>query len=125
MANDINTVALSGRLGQPLEIRYTPSGDAVTNFSLAVGRAYKKKNSDEWTTETSWIDCVAFKFIAERLAEKALKGSLLSISGQLKTREWEDKSGNKRKSTEVHIREAVIMQKTESMGAREDQDIPF
>ena len=88
------------RLGADPEIRYTPNGAAVANFSAASGHRYKK--DDEWVEETEWTRVVAWNRLAEKIGEQAQKGSLVYIEGRLVTRKWEDKEGNTRYTTELN-----------------------
>lgn len=99
MANDLNQCQFIGRLGQDPETRYTQSGDAVTNFSLAVGESWKKDGEKKESTE--WVRVVTWRKLAEICNEYLRKGSQVYISGKLKTRKWQDKDGNDRYSTEI------------------------
>ena len=87
------------RLGSDPEIRYTPSGAAVATLSCASGHRYKK--DDEWVEETEWTRVVVWNRAAERMGEQAKKGTLIYIEGRLQTRDWEDKEGVKRYTTEL------------------------
>ncbi|MCP4482534.1 MAG: single-stranded DNA-binding protein [bacterium] len=98
---DLNKVILVGRLTRDIEIRYTPSKQAVVNFSIAVNRNYQDKNTGEWKNEASFISVVAWGLTAERLAEKTRKGTPLSVEGRLQSRRWETQSGEKRSILEV------------------------
>ena len=90
---------LIGHLGKDAETRFTPSGTAVTNFSLATNRRYKNQQTGEWQEETDWHDIVLWK--AEALSNYLQKGKQVYVEGRLQTRSWEDQSGNKRYRTEV------------------------
>ena len=90
---------LIGHLGKDAETRYTASGTAVTNFSLATNRRFKNQQTGEWQEETDWHDVVLWK--AEALANYLQKGKQVYVEGRLQTRNWEDQSGNKRYKTEV------------------------
>ena len=92
----INKVILIGRLGRDPEIRYTPNGDAVANFSIATSENWKDKNTGEKKEKTEWHRLVAFRRLAEIIGEYLTKGSQIYIEGKLQTREWDDKEGNKR-----------------------------
>ena len=98
-SRSLNKVMLIGHLGKDAETRYTPSGTAVTNFSLATNRRFKNQQTGEWQEETNWHDIVLWK--AEALANYLQKGKQVYIEGRLQTRSWEDQSGNKRYRTEV------------------------
>lgn len=93
----LNKVILMGRLTADPEPRRTTSGTAVTSFSLAVERAKARDGSKE----TDFIDVVAWSGTAEFVCRWFQKGQLLALCGRLQTRNWEDKSGNRRKSVEV------------------------
>jgi len=109
----VNKVILIGRLGKDPEVRYTQSGTAVTNFNLATDRTYKK--NDERVDETEWHRVVAFGRTAEVCGEYLQKGSQIYIEGRLQTREWEDKDGNRRWTTEV------ITERMQMLGSRGDR----
>lgn len=91
-----------GRLGQDIELRYLPNGDAVASLSIACDDSYKDKQSGQKVERTEWVRCVAFRQTAEFLAKWLHKGARLYAVGKLKTREYE-KDGIKRYSTEIHL----------------------
>ena len=107
----VNKVILIGRLGKDPEIRYTPSGTAVTNLSLAT--SFKPKDGEE---KTEWHRCVAFGKTAEICGQYLHKGSQVYIEGRLQTRDWEDKDGNKRFTTEV------LVERMQMLGSRADRE---
>ncbi len=113
----VNKVILIGRLGRDPEVRYTQSGTAVTNFTLATSRTYKKEN--EKIDETEWHRVVAFGRTAEICGEYLQKGKQVYVEGRLQTREWEDKDGNRRWTTEV------IIERMQMLGARADKDTSY
>ncbi|MDH4227252.1 MAG: single-stranded DNA-binding protein [Deltaproteobacteria bacterium] len=96
----INKAILVGNLGQDPEIRYTPSGLAVANFSLATSESFKGKDGQR-ETKTEWHKIVAFGKLAEICGEYLNKGKQIYIEGRIQTRQWEDKDGNKRYTTEI------------------------
>jgi single-strand DNA-binding protein len=96
----LNKVMIIGNLGRDPEMRYTPSGQAVTQFTVAVNRNYKDSQG-EWQEETEWFRIVAWAQLAERTAENLRKGRKVYVEGRLQTRQWEDQSGQKRYTTEV------------------------
>jgi single-strand DNA-binding protein len=96
----INKVILIGRLGADPEIRYTNNGTAVANFSLATSTNWTNK-SGEREERTDWHKIVAFGRLGEICGEYLNKGKQVYVEGRLQTRSWEDKDGNKRKTTEV------------------------
>lgn len=97
----VNKVILVGRLGQDPEVRYTPDGTAVANFSLATSTEWKDKNTGEKREKTEWHRVVAWRRLGEICGEYLSKGKQVYIEGRLQTRDWEDKDGNKRYTTEV------------------------
>ena len=99
----LNKVILMGRLTRDPELRRTGSGTAVTGFSLAVDRDFKGQNGEK---ETDFIDVVAWRNTAEFVSKYFTKGRMAVVEGRLQVRDWTDKDGNKRRSTEV-IAESV------------------
>lgn len=96
----VNKVVLVGHLGGDPETRFTPSGAAVANFNVATNESWK--NSDgELQDKTEWHRCVMFGKTAELAGELLKKGQLVYMEGKLQTRNWEDKDGIKRYTTEV------------------------
>lgn len=98
MPSSLNKVMLIGNLGKDAETRHTPSGTAVTNFSLATTSRYKDQTG-EWRDRTEWHDIVLWK--AENVAPYLTKGKKVFIEGRLQTRSWEGQDGQKRYRTEV------------------------
>lgn len=96
----VNKVVLVGHLGGDPETRYTPSGTAVANFNLATNETWRDNNS-ELQDKTEWHRCVMFGKSAELSGELLKKGQLVYLEGKLQTRNWEDKDGVKRYTTEV------------------------
>lgn len=104
----LNKVFLIGRLTRDPEIRFLPSGTQVTTFTLAVNRAYKTKDSNEWKEETYFFDIEAFGFLAERIGKQLNKGTQVLIEGSLRQDKWETPSGEKRTKIKV-VAEKVNM----------------
>lgn len=98
--SSLNKAMLIGRLGQDPGIRYTQSNTAVANFSIATSQRYKDRNGDQQET-TEWHRIVAWGRLAEIIQEYVKKGSLIYVEGPLQTREWEDKDGVKKYTTEI------------------------
>ncbi len=96
----LNKAMIIGNLGRDPEMRYTPSGQAVTQFTVAVNRNFKGQNG-EWQEETEWFRVVVWGQQAERAAEHLRKGNKVYIEGRLQTRQWEDQTGQKRYTTEL------------------------
>jgi single-strand DNA-binding protein len=103
MAKGFNKVILMGNLTRDVELRTTPSGQSVANFSLAVSRSWKDQNG-QTQDQTSFINCVAWGKPGEIIAQYTSKGSPLLVSGRLDQRSWDDKeSGQKRSTVEVNV----------------------
>ncbi|MEN6510022.1 MAG: single-stranded DNA-binding protein [Smithella sp.] len=96
----INKAILIGRLGKDPEVRYTPDGTMVTNFSLATDEQWKDK-SGEKVQKTEWHRIVTFGKLAEICGNYLIKGKMVFIEGRIQTRSWEDKDGVKRYTTEI------------------------
>lgn len=120
MARGVNKVILIGNLGRDPEIKYTPSGTAVANFSIATTERRKDRNSDEWREHTEWHRIVAFGRTAEVCGEYLSKGSQVYVEGRLQTRSWDDKEGNKRYMTEVVAGDVQFLGARESAKPRSD-----
>ena len=106
--SDLNLCVFTGRFGQDPEAKYTPSGTAVCNFSLAVGRQYKDKNGKK-VEETQWVDFVAFGRMAEIICEYMGKGSQCQVTGRWQKRKWETKEGQTRYSVEVVVEDFQML----------------
>lgn len=102
MAKGFNKVILMGNLTRDVELRTTPSGQTVANFSLAVSRSWKGQDG-QTQEQTSFINCVAWGKVGEIIAQYTSKGSPLLVSGRLDQRSYDDKDGNKRQAVEVNV----------------------
>jgi single-strand DNA-binding protein len=96
----VNKVILIGNLGRDPELRYTQGGQAVANFTLATSERFANK-SGEQQERTEWHRIVAWGKTGELCAQYLSKGRSVYIEGRLQTREWEDKEGQKRSTTEI------------------------
>ncbi|MBV1706099.1 MAG: single-stranded DNA-binding protein [Hyphomicrobiales bacterium] len=102
MAGSVNKVILVGNLGRDPEVRRTSSGDAIVSFSLAMTESWRDKNTGERRDRTEWANIVIFNEQLGKIAEQYLKkGMKVYLEGQLSTRDYTDKDGNQRKTTEV------------------------
>lgn len=104
----VNKVILVGRLGRDPEMRYTPAGDPVCNFTLATDEVYRDR-AGERQRRTEWHRIVAWRKLAEQCAQLLSKGKLVYVEGRLRTRQWDDRDGNKRTSTEIEINTMRIL----------------
>lgn len=133
MSQDINVVSLVGRVTRDAELRYTPAGMALCNFSIAVNRSVKK--GDQWTEEASFFDLTLWAKQAEGLNKYLTKGQQVGVSGSLEQQRWE-KDGQK------HSKVAILVDKIQLLGGQRqgatggsgpaggapqgaDDDIPF
>jgi len=96
----VNKVILIGNLGGDPEVRYTPSGTAVANFTLATTEKWTNKDGEK-QSHTEWHRIVAWRRLGEICGEYLSKGKQVYIEGRIRTNEWEDQEGNKRKTTEI------------------------
>jgi single-strand DNA-binding protein len=101
MARGINKVIIVGNVGGDPETRYMPSGSAVTNLTIATNESWKDKTTGEQKERTEWHRVAMFNRLAEIAAEYLRKGSQVYIEGKLRTRKWQDKSGQDRYTTEI------------------------
>ncbi|MCK5605146.1 single-stranded DNA-binding protein [Candidatus Pacearchaeota archaeon] len=138
-----NLCVFSGRVGQDPEMRYLPDGTAMVTFGLASRRSWpaKDKNEDgslKWNEETTWIDCVAFGSIADRLVKKVQKGTQLAIQSEYTKRKATTETGEERTyhnfkifdfETGVKALESAPATTSEydtpDYGVSEPEDIPF
>lgn len=103
MAKGFSKVVLMGNLTRDIDLRTTPSGQSVANFSLAVSRTWRDQNGQN-QEQTSFINCVAWGKAGEILNQYVKKGDPLLVSGRLDQRSWDDKeSGQKRSTIEVYV----------------------
>ena len=101
MAFGINKACIGGYVGQDPDVRYTQSGAAVANVSIATTESWKDKDTGEKQERTEWHRVVFFNRLAEVVAEYVKKGQPIYIEGKIQTRKWEDKEGITRYSTEI------------------------
>ena len=113
----INKVILIGRLGQDPELKYTPAGAAVLTLSVATNTSYKGQDGNS-VEQTEWHRVVAWRKLAETIAQYAKKGSQIYTEGRLTTRSWEDKNGIKRYTTEIQANQIQML------GSRTDAAVP-
>ncbi|MFA6412445.1 MAG: single-stranded DNA-binding protein [Syntrophales bacterium] len=113
----VNKVMLIGRLGGDPEVKYTPDGLMITNFTLATDEQRKDKNGER-VQKTEWHRIVTFGKLAEICGNYLSKGRLIFVEGRIQTRAWEDKEGIKRYTTEII---AANMQMLEAKGQQKVQ----
>lgn len=101
MARGVNKVILVGNLGRDPEVRYTASGSAVANVTIATTDSWKDKSTGEKNEKTEWHRVVMFARLGEIAGEYLKKGSQVYIEGRLQTRKWQDREGQDRYTTEI------------------------
>ena len=109
MARGINKVILIGNIGQDPEVKYMPSGGAVTNVSLATSETWKDKNTGQPQERTEWHRVVFFNRLGEIAGEYLKKGSKVYIEGSLRTRKWQAQDGSDRYTTEIVASEMQML----------------
>jgi single-strand DNA-binding protein len=109
MSRGINKVIIVGNLGNDPEVKYMPGGDAVANITVATSESWKDKSTGEQKEATEWHRVVFFRRLAEIAGEYLKKGSKVYIEGKLKTRKWQDQSGNDRYTTEIVASEMQML----------------
>ena len=109
MARGVNKVILVGNCGKDPETRYMPSGSAVTNVSIATSEQWTDKQSGQKQERTEWHNVVFFNRLAEIAGEYLRKGSQIYVEGSLRTRKWQDKSGQDRYTTEIVASEMQML----------------
>jgi single-strand DNA-binding protein len=111
----VNKVILVGNLGRDPELRYTPSGTAVANFTLATNEAWTDKAGAK-QERTEWHRIVVWGKQAAIVGEYLGKGKQVFIEGSLQTREWNDRDGNKRQTTEIRAQRVIMLGRAEARG---------
>ncbi|HEX4326488.1 MAG TPA: single-stranded DNA-binding protein [Burkholderiales bacterium] len=112
----VNKVIIVGNLGKDPETRYAPSGDAITNITVATSDTWKDKATGEKKEATEWHRVVFFGRLAEIAGEYLKKGRSVYVEGRLRTRKWQDKDGQDRYTTEVVADQMQMLGSREGMG---------
>ena len=115
----VNKVILIGNLGQEPDVKYMPDGNAVANVTLATSERWKSK-SGEPQERTEWHKLVFYRKLAENVGKYLRKGSRIYAEGKIRTREWQDKDGNNRYTTEIVVNEMKMLDNKPS-GAQPQQ----
>lgn len=111
MNRGLNKVMIIGHLGKDPEMRYTPSGRAVTTFSVATNRSWVTADGDR-KTDTEWFNVVAWGSLAEICAQYLNKGEQVYVEGRLQTRHWEDSDQRQHVNVEIVANEMIILGNT-------------
>lgn len=116
----VNKVILVGHLGKNPEIRYMPSGKAVTNITIATSDIWKDKITGAKQERTEWHNIVLYSPLAEIANQYLQKGSLIFLEGRLQTRKWIDKNGQERYTTEVIGNELKMLSSRQQVSNTDD-----
>lgn len=109
--SSLNLCQFIGRVGKPPETRYSASGDAITNITLAVDDSYKDKNGEK-VDKCEWVNVTFYRKLAEIAGEFLIKGNLVYVSGKIETRKYTDKNGVEKYST------SIIADKMQMLGGK-------
>src|SRR6266576_6077342 len=101
MASDSNTITISGNITRDPEMRYTPSGVSKVTFGVAVNRSWRNQQTQDWEEQTSLLNVIARRQLAENVGASLSKGARVVVSGRLEQRSWETDQGDKRSIVEI------------------------
>lgn len=119
--SSLNKATIIGHLGRDPETRYLPSGEAVTNFSVATSETWKDKQTGERKEATEWHRISTFGKLAEIAGEYLVKGSLVYIEGKINTRKYQDKNGVERYATEIRADTMKMLGAKPQQGQQENE----
>ena len=129
----VNKVIIIGHLGRDVEMRYTQTGKAVASFSVATSEQWTGKDGQK-ETKTEWHKIIAWGRLGEVCGEYLKKGSQVYLEGKLQTRQWDDKEGNKRSTTEIVAQQMQMLERKErstddgshtNSSIPDEEEIPF
>ncbi|HBK71279.1 MAG TPA: single-stranded DNA-binding protein [Flavobacteriaceae bacterium] len=109
MAGTLNKVMLIGHLGDEIKMHFFEGGNSIGRFPIATNETYTNRQTNERVTTTEWHNIVVRNKLAEICEKYLSKGDKVYIEGRIKTRQWEDQSGNKRYTTEIHATEMTFL----------------
>jgi single-strand DNA-binding protein len=119
----VNKVILIGRLGINPEVKYMPSGRAVSTFSIATNDGYKDKQTGQFIESTEWHRINIFGQQAETIGNYAKKGQLLYVEGKIRTNKWQDKNGQDRYTTEIIALQTQMISNITSSNSTDDSPV--
>lgn len=122
MSRGVNKCIIIGNLGADPETKYMPSGGAVTNITVATSETWKDKNTGNAMEKTEWHRVVFFNKLAEIVGEYLRKGSKIYVEGSLRTRKWQDQSGQDRYTTEIVGGEMQMLDSMPKGGGQNEED---
>lgn len=105
----LNRCEFIGNLGGDPETRFLPSGGSVSNFSVAVSEKWKNKETGQPEERTEWVRCAVFGKLSDVVAEYLRKGSKVYVAGTMRTRKWQDQSGQDKYTTEIVIKDLEML----------------
>jgi single-strand DNA-binding protein len=118
----LNRVVLVGRAGRDPEITHIPSLDrAVAKFSLATSEGYMDREK-QWQEKTEWHNLVAWGPLAQKVERSVAKGAMVLVEGKLRTRKWQDKNGQDRRTTEIEVENLVVLDRADKGGGYSDDN---
>lgn len=117
----VNKAIILGRVGQDPEVRYSPSGMAFANLTVATSEQWRDKQTGEQKESTEWHRIVVAGKLAEIIGQYVKKGDQVYFEGMLRTRKWQDQSGQDRYTTEVHVGINGVMQMLGGTGDSKQQ----
>lgn len=117
MAASVNRCIFIGNLGKDPELKYTASGEAICNFSIACTESWKDKATGEKKEQTEWVRISFFGKLAEVCGQYLKKGSQVYVEGSLRTRKWTDKDGQERYTTEIKGNEMKMLGSRQGAGS--------
>ena len=120
----VNKVILLGRLAKDPEVRYTPAGVAVANFTIATSDEWKDKDTGKKQERVEWHRIVAWRRLGEICGDYLKKGNQVYVEGKLQTKKWEDRDGNTRYTTEVIISNMQMLGSANYRPKPKDEDDP-
>jgi single-strand DNA-binding protein len=135
-SSSLNKVMLIGNLGADPEMRFTPGGNPVTAFRIAVNRVFNSPEGER-KEETEWVSIVAWNRLAETCNQYLTKGQKVYVEGRLRTRSWDGQDGQKHYRTEVIANQVIFLDKKAAAASLEEkmdegeqgdiepQDLPF
>lgn len=119
MSRGLNKVMIIGNVGRDPEMRYTPSGKAVTSFSVATNRSWTSSQGER-REKTEWFNVVAWNQLAEICNQYLKKSQQVYVEGRLQTRKWQDSNNNPRTSVEVIANEVIMLDRQRNADDQED-----
>jgi single-strand DNA-binding protein len=130
MATDLNRVFLTGRLVADPDVRYTPNGAEVSQFRIAVNRAYKLKDNPDWQEETFFVTIITWNRLAEKVEKNFKKGDMVFVEGRLNIRSYEV-DGTKKWVTEIIANDVKFLPRNKAKNMEQsseensEPDVPF